>query len=68
MDWHQCDDIGDLPDDMCYHLLFSGQQAAVWFYVLWANFISLMHFSGSLLACFLLSEGGPDGYKGKRRP
>ena len=53
MDWHQC-------DDMCYHLFFSGQQAEVWFYVLWANFLSLMHFSGSLFACFLLSEGGSD--------
>ena len=44
MDWHQCDDIGDLPDDMCYHLFFSGPQAEVWFYVLCANFLSLMHF------------------------
>ena len=34
MDWRQCDDIGDLPDDMCYHLFFSEKQAEVWFYVL----------------------------------
>ncbi len=58
MDWHQCDDIGDLPDDMYYHLFFSGQQAEVWFYVLWANFRSLMHFSGSLLhvSCLMRAD------------